>query len=372
MARRTFLIVAAGASTALVAACSSAGSTASVSADDQVRAQVADAERALIAQYDQAIAAFPELGPSLGALVEQHRAHLASMGGALASAPADQVASSPPAAVAPATPSQALAALADEWAESQGDVSAFVAELDRRAQSGHAPEANAVTLASLHAAKGLEWRVVFLVGCSEGLLPIHYAQTDAQLDEERRLAYVGMTRAREELHLSWARSRQPGGRPSRRMSRFLDSPKGPAGSSQGRSRGFVRVPELTRDAGSGSGAERIRRGPKGPAKCRICGKGLVTAPERTLRRCRTCPSNVDVDVIERIKEWRLARARDLGVPAYVICTDATVLAIAEMLPATPEELLEIPGIGPAKLEQHGADLLALVRVREAGSATEVP
>jgi len=81
---------------------------------------------------------------------------------------------------------------------------------------------------------------------------------------------------------------------------------------------------------------------------------------------------VDVDVIERIKEWRLARARDLGVPAYVICTDATVLAIAEMLPATPEELLEIPGIGPAKLEQHGADLLALVRVREAGSATEVP
>ncbi len=113
MARRTFLIVAAGASTALVAGCSSAGSTASVSADDQVRAQVADAERALIAQYDQAIAAFPELGPSLGALVEQHRAHLASMGGALASAPADQVASSPPAAVAPATPSQALAARAD-------------------------------------------------------------------------------------------------------------------------------------------------------------------------------------------------------------------------------------------------------------------
>lgn len=305
-------------------------------------------------------------GQATGAVAEEVRAVLAGMGWG------PEPPRAPGAARERWESLSALAALADEWAESQGDVSAFVAELDRRAQSGHAPEANAVTLASLHAAKGLEWRVVFLVGCSEGLLPIHYAQTDAQLDEERRLAYVGMTRAREELHLSWARSRQPGGRPSRRMSRFLDSPKGPAGSSQGRSRGFVRVPELTRDAGSGSGAERIRRGPKGPAKCRICGKGLVTAPERTLRRCRTCPSNVDVDVIERIKEWRLARARDLGVPAYVICTDATVLAIAEMLPATPEELLEIPGIGPAKLEQHGADLLALVRVREAGSATEVP
>lgn len=262
----------------------------------------------------------------------------------------------------------ALAALADEWAEAHGDVSAFVAELDRRAQSGHAPEANAVTLASLHAAKGLEWRVVFLVGCSEGLLPIHYAQTDAQLDEERRLAYVGMTRAREELHLSWARARQPGGRPNRRMSRFLEAPASSAGTSLGRSQGFVRHGEPTR----GAGTERFRRGPKGPAKCRICGKGLVTAPERTLRRCRTCPSNVDADLVEQIKDWRLVRSRDLGVPAYVICTDATVLAIAEMLPVTDEELLEIPGIGPAKLEQHGAELLALVRARDAGSSTKVP
>jgi DNA helicase-2/ATP-dependent DNA helicase PcrA len=70
---------------------------------------------------------------------------------------------------------------------------------------------------------------------------------------------------------------------------------------------------------------------------------------------------VDPDLVERIKAWRLERSRELGVPAYVICTDATLLAIAELRPSSPQALLEIPGIGPAKLEQHGAQLLALVR-----------
>lgn len=260
----------------------------------------------------------------------------------------------------------ALAALADEWAEDQGDVSAFVAELDRRAQAGHAPEANAVTLASLHAAKGLEWTAVFLVGCSEGLLPIHYAQTEAQIEEERRLAYVGITRARETLHLSWARARQPGGRPTRRISRFLEASVLADGSSSGRSRGSVRPGDPSRGRSGNASPDRVRRGPKGPAKCRICGKGLVTAPERTVRRCRTCPTTVNADVIDSIKEWRLAKSRDLGVPAYVICTDATVLAIAEMLPGTAAELMEIPGIGPAKLEQHGSELLALVQAAGSG------
>ncbi|NED93631.1 ATP-binding domain-containing protein, partial [Streptomyces sp. SID11233] len=61
-----------------------------------------------------------------------------------------------------------------------------------------------VTLASLHAAKGLEWDAVFLVGLAEGMLPITYAQTEAQIEEERRLFYVGITRARSRLHLSWS------------------------------------------------------------------------------------------------------------------------------------------------------------------------
>ena len=79
-----------------------------------------------------------------------------------------------------------------------------------------------VTLASLHAAKGLEWDAVFLVGLVEGTLPIQYAEGDqAALEEERRLFYVGITRARRWLALSWALSRSAGGRRSRRRSRFL-------------------------------------------------------------------------------------------------------------------------------------------------------
>ena len=86
----------------------------------------------------------------------------------------------------------------------------------------HAPAVDGVTVASLHAAKGLEWDVVFLPGLTEGNLPIVHAQTDAAVAEERRLLYVGVTRARQQVCLSWALARSPGGRPSRKPSRFLD------------------------------------------------------------------------------------------------------------------------------------------------------
>src|SRR5690606_13729667 len=118
---------------------------------------------------------------------------------------------------------QALGALADDLASGQqAGMADFVAELDERAAAQHAPTVEGVTLASLHAAKGLEWDAVFLAGVSEGLLPISLAETDAAVAEERRLLYVGITRAREHLELSFARSRNPGGRATRRRTRFLD------------------------------------------------------------------------------------------------------------------------------------------------------
>jgi len=66
------------------------------------------------------------------------------------------------------------------------------------------PRADAVTLLTLHAAKGLEFDVVFIVGCTDGLLPLRYGKTigDAALAEERRLFFVGTTRARRLLFLS--------------------------------------------------------------------------------------------------------------------------------------------------------------------------
>ena len=117
---------------------------------------------------------------------------------------------------------QALVRLADDVAERGGDLRAVVLDLEERSAAQHAPAVAGVTLASLHAAKGLEWEAVFLVGLSEGLLPISLAETDAAVAEERRLLYVGITRARRHLQLSYARARTPGGRQSRSVTRFLE------------------------------------------------------------------------------------------------------------------------------------------------------
>ena len=114
-----------------------------------------------------------------------------------------------------------LAEQADaDAAELQGDeagpatLSAFVADLAERAAAQHVPTVEGVTLASLHAAKGLEWDAVFLVGLVDGVLPISYATTEAAVQEERRLLYVGVTRARRQLTLSWPRRANPDGVPA--------------------------------------------------------------------------------------------------------------------------------------------------------------
>ena len=119
---------------------------------------------------------------------------------------------------------EALAQLAEDFfaAAPQASLTGFVAELSHRAAIEHAPAMEGVTLASLHAAKGLEWDVVFLPGLSDGNLPIVHAQTDEAIEEERRLLYVGVTRARQRLYLSWSLARSAGGRRSRKPSRFLD------------------------------------------------------------------------------------------------------------------------------------------------------
>jgi DNA helicase-2/ATP-dependent DNA helicase PcrA len=98
----------------------------------------------------------------------------------------------------------------------------FTDELLARQAGQHEPTLSAVTLATLHSAKGLEWESVHLVGLNEGLVPISYAKTFEQIDEERRLLYVGITRARRRLRLSWSQSGNLGGRSAARQpSRFL-------------------------------------------------------------------------------------------------------------------------------------------------------
>ncbi len=220
----------------------------------------------------------------------------------------------------------------------------FGVELGRRATSQHAPAIDGVTLASLHAAKGLEWDAVFLVGLAEGTLPTIYAKTPDALEEERRLLYVGVTRAREWLWMSYAGARSAGGR-QRRPSRFLPGPD-PAETPR-----RVGAPKPAKAAGVIS-----RRN----VSCRICGAALIGGVERKLGRCQTCPSDLDDELLERLTGWRSLVAAAGKVPAYVVLTDATLSALAERRPGSLESLVEIAGIGPRKLRMYGDDVLKLV------------
>jgi DNA helicase-2/ATP-dependent DNA helicase PcrA len=78
----------------------------------------------------------------------------------------------------------------------------YLRELQERERSGHEPAMAAVSLATIHATKGLEWQLVFLCGLNQGYFPISYAKTDAEISEERRLFYVAVTRAKDRLMLS--------------------------------------------------------------------------------------------------------------------------------------------------------------------------
>lgn len=241
---------------------------------------------------------------------------------------------------------RALADLAEDVAAEGGDLPRLVADLERRATEQHAPPIDGVTLASLHAAKGLEWDAVFLVGLTEGMIPIVYAETPEQVEEERRLLYVGITRAREHLHLSWALARSPGGRKARRPSRFLD--------------GLTGVGPVARPPGSRERAAVPSRSATA-IHCRICAKTLTAATEQKLGRCATCPADFDVELLGRLKDWRASAAKEAKVPTYVVFTDVTLQALAERVPTSEDDLLAIAGIGRVKLERYGEAVLNICR-----------
>lgn len=258
----------------------------------------------------------------------------------------------------------ALVRLAEDFARARptATLADLVTELDERASAQHAPTVEGVTLASLHAAKGLEWDAVFLVGLTEGMMPITYATTDEQVEEERRLLYVGVTRARHHLSLSWALSRSPGGRPNRRVSHFLDGLR-PGSGSVARAAGGQGGVERG-SGGDAPGSLGRRRGSRVPARCRVCGRTLTDAGEMKLMRCEECPSDMDEGLYERLSEWREGQARRLGQPAYCVFTDKTLVAIAEAAPDDEGELARIPGVGVRKLRHFGADVLAICAGQE--------
>lgn len=205
---------------------------------------------------------------------------------------------------------------------------AFVAELDERVAYQVEPDKAGVELATIHAAKGLEWDAVFLVGVAEGLLPISYAKTAAAREEERRLLYVAITRARDLLTVSWARSRGADGRGKRKRSHLLD----------------------------GIWPEEARVGaPKKTARAST--RALNQAFEEEA-------SPQAIELFGRLKAWRLEVSRQAGVPPFAVFTDQTLRDIAQAMPKNTTQLRVIRGIGDVKVQRFAAPVLALVRGEE--------
>jgi DNA helicase-2/ATP-dependent DNA helicase PcrA len=219
-----------------------------------------------------------------------------------------------------------LLELADELVRSDptADVAAFLAEVARRTAIEAGGEAAGVELLTYHRAKGLEWDAVFLPALEEGTLPIRQATEPLELAEERRLLYVGITRARRYLWLSWATSRvAASGREGRRSrSRFLD---GLVPATAGRVR--VLAP-----AGVGAGRS-------GPAK--------IDPADRS-------------PLSNALRAWRTARAKADAVAPFIVFHDATIEAIATRRPRSIAELRRVPGIGPTKLDRYGEEIIGVV------------
>jgi DNA helicase II / ATP-dependent DNA helicase PcrA len=193
-----------------------------------------------------------------------------------------------------------------ERAHPDGDAAAFGGELAERFSTEHS--GRGVNLLTYHRAKGLEFDAVFLPRLLDGELPFRSGRAKADPEEERRLLYVGITRARTYLFLTW---------PS--AGRAQPSP-------------FLDEMELAASAPSRAKAAR------GPAI--TVGRGGA--------------------VFDRLKEWRRKRAQADGVPAYVVFHDRTLAEIAERRCKDWADLAAISGVGPAKLERYADEVLAVV------------
>ena len=201
-----------------------------------------------------------------------------------------------------------MRALAREFERShpEGDAAAFAPELANRFSAE--TSARGVNLLTYHRAKGLEFDAVFLPRLIDGELPFRSGRTKADPDEERRLLYVGITRARRYLFLTWAADRRT--RPSPFLAEMELSPSKPM---------------------------------------------TTPAPRRS-----PVASVGDGPLFQRLKEWRRRRAQADGVPAYVVFHDRTLAEIAERECKDRADLAAIPGVGPAKLERYADEILEIV------------
>lgn len=239
----------------------------------------------------------------------------------------------------------------------------LLAELQLRARDAHDPDMGGVSLMTLHRAKGLEWDAVIVTGLTEGSIPSTFATTPAELDEERRLLYVGVTRARMHLQLTWAAKRpSPRGDQlwSNRPSRYLEDlrPSGAGPLRGGRSAGAPRTAKgASKHKGTGARASQSAVGdPVVPrSECPGCGRRLIGAA-RTLGRCGSCLTGADRTLQEALTTWA-----DATGPL----SDQAVLNLIAARPGTVRELEQVPFLPPLSDTDRRA-LLELLAAHRTG------
>lgn len=190
------------------------------------------------------------------------------------------------------------------------------------------PSADAVDILTFHAAKGLEWPVVHLAGLEDGYVPTWRARSPAELAEERRLLYVAMTRARDQLTMHWARERSFGERTVER----LRSP-------------FLRVFD-----------EHRLDLPEQPAP------GVRSSMrDRRQDLDHNEPFNVAHDALHAtLLAWRSQAARAAGVDPGAVLSDEVLLQIAHRRPSTHDELAEVAALSAVRRQRYGDTVLRLV------------
>ncbi len=195
-------------------------------------------------------------------------------------------------------------------------------------------EDSAVDLVTFHGSKGLEWPIVHVAGVEVGFVPIAYARTETQLSEERRLLYVAMTRAADELHMHWSRSRTFG-------TKVVDRQPAP----------WLNGMEF------GSDAVKSRRPQEATWRRHVEKSRRHLDEPPTGGRSTTDSSSPEEDLYVRLRAWRDTKARASGVPGRVILDDATLRTLARARPTSTAQLAAVADLRPTKLARLAPELL---------------
>jgi DNA helicase-2/ATP-dependent DNA helicase PcrA len=270
--------------------------------------------------------------------------------------------------------------LAEEFDDGSRTCHEFIVDIEGRfgAEGGRG-----INLLTYHRAKGLEFDAVFLPQLLDGELPFKRSKSEEAIAEERRLFYVGITRAKRHLAVSWLND----GR--RKASTFVGELRGPHDVSARNRRAPQKPARETIPASvglcvelSGGFAGKIIEIDPAGATVELQG-GLqrtvafgerVTAGDTTLplglpkvtpaAEEAALPDEVPASVssaLDALKRWRRERCKADEVPAFIVFHDSTLQEIAIREPRTLQDLSSIPGIGPQKLERYGGDVLQVLQ-----------